>query len=86
MPITAATTIAAIMAISVVMNGASVGSGSIVAPGDFASSTPIAVSAYDIQYDCEPSNVAIIVYSPGTGGSHISLNIPLASLVTVPIS
>ena len=46
---TATITAASIMAISVVIMGASVGSGSIAPPGDVASSTPIAVSEYELK-------------------------------------
>ena len=50
MPMIAAITMAAIMAISVVIRGSgSVGSGSIGVPGVSSGPTPIAVSAYDAQ-------------------------------------
>jgi len=49
MPTTAIMTTAMIMAISVVIKGASDGSGSIGPAGDGASVTPMAVSAYELQ-------------------------------------
>ena len=47
---------------------------------------PTAVCADDGQYALDPSNLATIVYSPVEVGIHSFLNIPLESLVTVPIS
>ena len=49
MPIMTATATAAMMANSVVIRGASVGSGSIGCAADAAGPTPIAVSAYELQ-------------------------------------
>ena len=49
MPIMTATATAAMMAISVVIKGASDASGSIGCAGDGAGSTPTAVSAYELQ-------------------------------------
>lgn len=46
-----------------------------------ASVTPMAVSAYEGQYDSLPSKAAVTVYSPGTGGVHSRLNKPLLPLV-----
>lgn len=51
-----------------------------------ASETPMDVVAYDGQYALVPSNEAVTVYSPGTGGVYIMWYKPLMSVVTVPIS
>ena len=64
---------------SVAMNGASAtcvgsaSSSSIACVGEGGSDTRMAVSEYDLKYDSEPSNVAYIVYLPGTGGSQSRL-------------
>ena len=50
-----------------------------------ASSTKNAVSAYEGQYDSDPAKVATTVYSPVISGTHLKLNIPLASLVAEPM-
>ena len=74
MPMTATTATAMIMAISVVINGASVGSvgsGSIGPEGVTAGPTPMAVSAYELKYESEPSNVAMTVYLPSFSGFHM---------------
>ncbi len=65
--------------------GLLIGAG-VTTAAETAGPTPIDVSAYELPYDAEPSNLAIITYSPCSGGVHIVWNMPLASLVTMPMS
>ena len=62
------------------------GDGATTTACEAASATPIAVSADDAEYELDPPNAAVITYLPGTGGVHIKLYRPLASLVTNPRS
>ena len=53
-------------------------------PGELAlADSP--VSAAEPKYDFVPSKYAVIVYMSLLGGVHVVLNLPMASLVTVPM-
>ena len=67
--------------VSVIDAGAS---GSVGGVG--ASFTFMAVSAYDGQYDSEPSKEAMTLYRPGTSGMNAALYMPLASVVALATS
>ena len=75
MPMTATMT-TAMMAISVVIKGASDGSGSIGPAGAAAGPTDNPVASYELQYDLEPAKVAMTVYNPSSGGVHSHLKLP----------
>jgi len=77
MPMIAIITTAMIMAISVVIKGASAGaSGSIGCIGAGAGPTDNPVASYELQYDLEVAKVAMTVYNPSSVGVHLYLKLP----------
>ena len=63
-----------------------IGLGVATAGDALFASTATAHCAVDGPYELEPAKLAVMVYSPGTGGVHLRLNRPYALLVTVPRS
>ncbi len=60
--------------------------GVAIGAGEAAGTTDIAVSAYEGQYEFDPSNFATMLYSPAICGVKLILNVPYASLVVTPTS
>jgi len=84
--------VGAVVCVDVVVGTAVVGGGvgetgiAEVCADGVAAETPKAVSADEAKYEPDPAKLAVIVYGPGTGGVHISLYIPLMSVVVVPMT
>ena len=57
----------------------------MIGAGEVASETMNVVPALLPKYEFEPSNVAVTVYIPGTGGVHEIAKFPSALLVVVPM-
>jgi hypothetical protein len=57
----------------------------MIGAGEVASDTMNDVPALLPKYEFEPSNVAVTVYIPGTGGVHEIAKFPSALLVVVPM-